>query len=399
MSSISWNRDTVACCYCSALRYVHSHCPCHKCNGKAVSRSTEYRHWEEANLAQSLTAHAHSIGPEIMEVQQVANSEIDSTEDMELSSTGSSEHAAGTLTTCANPLSITTSTSVLADDDLDPEQQPDHELSSTQNTFGKDISSDIVIAVLRAITMVDSMGESQKSLLQILEFGRDCYCKGDSEMSKQWPSSWSACMNTLKRAGYKDPITYYICLNASHPNLWSISNDPHHVCQYCNEKEMIQFHYLTLFDKVQRWCSDELFCAKMTAHWHDHQTWLYRRNNGVYKEIWDGSRFAELQWFWNPQEEWLLPTRCTSCREVISASTILEATDDYGQGRSDHEDVQIRCPYCGNRFHHCLQYTRGDPRNIALMDIGMGGNHFPHLQSIAVVSLQTMKVMQLYTSY
>ena len=46
-----WSRDTMASCYCSALRYVHSHCPCHKCNGKAVSRATEYRHWKEANMA------------------------------------------------------------------------------------------------------------------------------------------------------------------------------------------------------------------------------------------------------------------------------------------------------------------------------------------------------------
>ena len=27
-------------------------------------------------------------------------------------------------------------------------------------------------------------------------------------------------------------------------------------------------------------------------------------------EIWDGKRFADLSWFWDPDQKWLLPTRC-----------------------------------------------------------------------------------------
>ena len=118
---------------------------------------------------------------------------------------------------------------------------------------------------------------------------------------------------------------------------------------------------------MQRWCSDELFCAKMTAHWKDCETWLHGRNKGVYKEIWDGDRFAELR-LWNP-EEWLLPTRCITYREVISASTILEALDDHGEKRVNMQTYtykSIKCPFCADRFNHCLQYARGDPRNIAL---------------------------------
>lgn len=366
MSSTLWSRDAVASCYCSALRYVHSHCPCHKCNGKAVSRATEYRHWKEANMAHTCITHAQSSTTEVMEVEPEINYEADSVEDTYSSTSVFADSSESTTATINDTV---TTTNALVDNDGDDEglqQQPDHEPRNTLNAFGKDIDSDIVTAVLRAFAMVDNMGESKKSMLQILEFGRDCYCKGDSVMSKKWPSSWSACMNTLRRAGYKDPITYYICLNASHPNLWSISDDPQCVCRYCNGNEMIQFHYLSLVDKVRRWCSDEMFCAKMTAHWRDRQTWLYGRNNGVYKEIWDGSRFAELRWFWDPQEEWLLPTRCTFCKEVISANNILESLDVNGQ-TSDHEDLHIICPYCATQFHHHLQYTRGDPRNIALI--------------------------------
>lgn len=40
------------------------------------------------------------------------------------------------------------------------------------------------------------------------------------------------------------------------------------------------------------------------------------------KEIWDGKRFAELSWFWDPDKEWLLPVRCPMCSSVISAEEI-----------------------------------------------------------------------------
>ena len=35
------------------MSYTHTHCPCFRCNGKAVSRSTEYRHWQGANAEKS----------------------------------------------------------------------------------------------------------------------------------------------------------------------------------------------------------------------------------------------------------------------------------------------------------------------------------------------------------
>lgn len=40
-----WSRDEILCCRCADLPTVHIHCPCDSCSGKAVNRSTEYRHW------------------------------------------------------------------------------------------------------------------------------------------------------------------------------------------------------------------------------------------------------------------------------------------------------------------------------------------------------------------
>ena len=43
-----WNRKSVSYCFCAALKYAHAHCPCERCNGKAVSRYTEYKHWKDS---------------------------------------------------------------------------------------------------------------------------------------------------------------------------------------------------------------------------------------------------------------------------------------------------------------------------------------------------------------
>ena len=42
-------------CFCAALSYAHAHCPCERCNGKAVSRSTEYSHWKDSKVIANAT--------------------------------------------------------------------------------------------------------------------------------------------------------------------------------------------------------------------------------------------------------------------------------------------------------------------------------------------------------
>lgn len=219
---------------------------------------------------------------------------------------------------------------------------------------------DIVIAVLRALKISDTMCGSQMDFMQILEYGRDLYCKGDSEMLAKWPSSINACMKLLKSAGYKDPSTYYICLDKSHPGLWSIMEKADSICKYCSKCGTINYHYLPLVDKVNRWCSSADFCEKMTAHWRNWSHWLTGSQHSVNKsEIWDGDRFSELKWFWDPSANWILPTRCVTCYNVISLN------DEGTQACND--TINITCPHCYTSFEHVPKYTSGDPRNIALI--------------------------------
>ena len=47
-SSVFWRRYDVTSCTCPSLKYTHVHCPRERCEGKAVSRAVEYRHWTAA---------------------------------------------------------------------------------------------------------------------------------------------------------------------------------------------------------------------------------------------------------------------------------------------------------------------------------------------------------------
>ena len=185
------------------------------------------------------------------------------------------------------------------------------------------------------------------------------------EMIEKWPSSWSACLALLRMNGYKDPVTYYICLNAAHPTQWSILNDSASVCKHCNQPGTIQYHYISLANRVQQWCSSKSFCHKMTSHWQQKDRWFHQGSESIhtFNEIWDGERFFELKWFWNPEEQWLLPVRCPRCTEVISADVILS----FRNQTEEQETLQINCPYCFTCFEHSPKYAKGDPRNIALI--------------------------------
>ena len=43
-----WKHSDVPCCNCPCLGYMHTHCLCERCRGRAVSRATEFRHWSAA---------------------------------------------------------------------------------------------------------------------------------------------------------------------------------------------------------------------------------------------------------------------------------------------------------------------------------------------------------------
>ena len=243
MSSTIWARDQVSYCSCTDVTYTHTHCPCKRCNGKAVSRSTEYRHWQEATLlASTCTSLADGCATDAMETMDLQ------TEDQcVLSGSDSPE-----VDVDVDHARQRNNDDVEDDVDLDViDRDRDHneelEIVSANAEVGQDVDSDVFLAVMKAFKLQDN-----NNFMDIIKFGRDLYCKGDPTLLQKWPKTWSACMKVIKDAGYKDPITYYVCLNQCHPNLWSLLSSQSDCCKYCHKPGTIQFYYLSLPDNVKR---------------------------------------------------------------------------------------------------------------------------------------------------
>ena len=77
--------------------------------------------------------------------------------------------------------------------------------------------------------------------------------------------------------------------------------------------------------------------------------------------MWDGQRWVDLQWFWDTNHTWTLPTRCISCRAVISSDVLSScAKDDNGMSFVD-------CPECFETFPFEIKTANGSHGNLALI--------------------------------
>lgn len=338
-----WDRDAVAYCSCSALQYVHMHCPCQNCNSKAVARSTELQLCKAVKLISNCSTHAH--------VEDTSNNDMEGTND---------DNMEGINDSGMEGINDSGTTGLVGDTQSTfSESHPSNDLSSSAESQtdnpSTDLQKDILIAVLRTFEFMEETNASQKSFMNILNFGRDMYCIGDQNMIKEWPNSWSGCLALLRNNGYKEAVTHYICLNAIHPNQWSILDNFTNVCKFCNQPGTIRYHYISLTNRIQQWCSNESFCQQMMAYWQKKDHWLHQHSEDThtFNEIWDGQRFCELKWFWDPQEKWLLPVRCPHSTEVISTEVIKSIMGGRGERETEiTSTVLIKCPECYTLFDH-----------------------------------------------
>ena len=227
----------------------------------------------------------------------------------------------------------------------------------------------IVKAIFEAIELSAKTGASLGTFADLLCFARHMYCRGkdidedDHPMKCSWPKDWEAAKKYLQDVGYEDAKEYFICLSAMHKKHWDIMQSATEKCRFCGQEGTIKYYYLGLHNKVKQWTQDPDMCAKMTAHWSEKEHWINGSNDGweIKKEVWDGARFSELSWFWDPEKCWCLPARCnrTGCRNILSANDVLQAPA--------HPDGQreLYCNSCCSKFLHQPVYVNGDPRNIA----------------------------------
>ena len=84
------------------------------------------------------------------------------------------------------------------------------------------MKSDVVNAVVKAFQLAEEVNASQQHFMQILQYGKELYHKGNCEFENLWPRSWQSAIKMLEGEGYTDAVDYYVCLSNSHFNSYNI---------------------------------------------------------------------------------------------------------------------------------------------------------------------------------
>ena len=115
--------------------------------------------------------------------------------------------------------------------------------------------------------------------------------------------------------------------------------------------------------RVKNWFDTEEKCAKLMGHWMDKHSWLdgdpSNSNDTKLSELWHGSRFKQISWFWNPANYTLLPAKCVSCGMLISTETIEK---ELSLPQTTPTPLSVTCDGCRNIVSFHPNYMRGDPQ-------------------------------------
>lgn len=363
-------------CYCqitpeareiSQAGKPHVHCPCAKCNGKATWRMTAWRHHKSSQCEHSSTQpkqKRRAVEEDLVEYEDEFHSEqVYSFEDSYMESADSTGVVcAGADRELDDHDDINGSPNGSSDEDGDNEApgvvENDEEVDLLQK-FVQD-------SVLQLVKMKQRMGCSINHFEELLEWGRNLHTSDNDDARRHWPRNWDEVQSLLEKIGFSKPKNYWICFNKNHPCQYGLMESKTELCPHCGQAGTIPYYYLGLPNKVKQWCSSIEMCKKMTAHWSQRDHWLpdgMKDGWGwpIKHEIWDGTRFANLAYFWNPNAVWVLPVRCTyvGCNSVISAVQIMNSP------QSEEGLRRVKCPSCGTTFDHSPREAQGDPRNIA----------------------------------
>lgn len=171
------------------------------------------------------------------------------------------------------------------------------------------VYEDIIQAVLDLLEIKDRHNLSINAFESLLHWGKNLYCKQDQELQAVFPGTWSETTTLLNDHGFDDykPRLFYVCLNKVHPCHYQVMESPDDLCKYCDQPGSIKYYYIGLKGRVKQWCKNKDMCKKMTAHWEHKGSWIGDgcRNGwgkSVKNELWDGTRFSELSYFWDPDK-------------------------------------------------------------------------------------------------
>ena len=357
-----WARDEVSSCNCSEKSHRHVHCRCLRCNGKATTRKTELRHWSEARLCAEGASGTFGFNSS-------DSDEESDTETTEMDIDGEVNDSQELLEMDENP-DVENDVIVKDSDNCDTEN-------------ANPLMKLVVKAVLEAVSIMDNSGASINTFEDILDYGKSMLFESISSdidvdiLLELWPKDWKAVQSLLEEQGYSDAKEYHICICREEKEVrrcgktsvkyvysrnWSVMSSKDELCPHCGSRGYIKYYYLGLSSKVKNWFKTKSVCRKMLCHWREKEHWLEQTSSWhIKKEFWDGQRWVDLQWFWNPNQTWLLPTRCANCKAVISAETIASCEKD------ESGVSYVECSECLQTVPCEVKIANGSPLNLALI--------------------------------
>ena len=334
----TWQSDSVVnCTGCSPKKLRHVHCPCPICKNKAVSRTTEIKHWKDAcDLQRQYEQGIQSEQANNIEKSYfppVVPDEVDHMSD-ESDSTSSNTINPNELEPEHSHRENIRQRIITATDDEYPNLEagepmnfpdPNEDFIGHQKVY--DLKSLIVKTILDATRLVEKRGCSATVFQDILLLTRNIITNkvtstvDEDSLNLLWPANWGQAQKILRECGYVDAKEYFVCycyhekqtkrndkvhLRRIYNGNWDLMEDKNQLCKNCNRKGEITFYYLGLNAKVINWFKKEEMCKKMLAHWCERNHWLNRDTAfPVKKELWDGQRWCDLQWFWDLKTEWI----------------------------------------------------------------------------------------------
>jgi len=363
--SVCHCNDSETAIYVNSKTYGHIHCPCDVCDGKAVYPMTAWRHLQRRKRS-------HSSSCEELNSCDAATTEIEVSACFSYSEHSGASCESLNFAAAGDDMDESEHDSEIEDESIELEiggEAVDSDSDTESSAVGERNFLDFVNdAVMRLVEIKGKNGLSVKAFEDMLNWGKNLHCKNNEEARSHWPSSWDDVRRLLKQQGYHDPKLYWICLDSTHPCLYGLMEMKDIPCPYCGKPGEIPYYYISLVDKVKRWCGSPSMCRKMTAHWNEKDHWMPPEMTigwgyEVKRELWDGVCFSKLSYFWDPEEQWILPVRCPhlGCHTIISSQDQLDSPEING----NNTRRKIICPNCLNTFNCEMKSTYGDPRNIA----------------------------------
>lgn len=204
----------------------------------------------------------------------------------------------------------------------EPVEQPVHvsDQEPTANVMTNPMRKLVVTAVLDAFKIKRDSGVSVGIFEDILEYAKKLLLSTIDDktvdrdiLTTLWPKMWNDVQSLLREEGYEGAKAYYIYIcrqrkvandDSGAPKYfysgkYSLMEGKDDLCTHCGNKPYLTYYYLGLNNKVKNWFRSKTLREKMLSHWKERDHWLGKNESWPLKrELWDGERWVDLQWFW-----------------------------------------------------------------------------------------------------